>query len=581
MRATYFEAPFRPILALAFALMAQPALAQTAAELATQRAAYDEVRTKTILELQPFRQETQALMPDSETPLRLVSLNPGINAWFLVEIGEGRRQQSYHIENPDPRGQSLALAPGPALVISGAEGEAHCEPWAGEPSELTAARDSGLPYAPLCESRLYLRNPVTGSRTSLERTTDFLRDHVWGGEGVVRFIRENFYRDLGLETSDQLATGGRVPEAGPPPAPLRVPDGERPVISTMHDFELDGADSGRMTVGVWYPVTALRGIYVSAIQPRQIAGEILDGPGRTNPLDSVERGATDYMVAFDLSRFDLGFALGTDHPRLDWSPRPPGSVRPRGLPGPDGVGSPDPLVPLGMVSPTLTGRTVATFTAGFKRQHGAFKWGPFSTINYGSHYGFIEQGVILSKLQPGLSTLYVLDDGTIEMKSWTEADNVLLPRIRFARQNGVPLVEPHPETGEPVPGELVTNWGPGNWSGSAQVELRTLRAGGCMIPAGDTRYLVYGYFTAATPSVMARTFIAYGCKYAMLLDMNALEHTYLALYVRGGSALHVEHLQPGMALIDKKDRQGNVIPRFLGYPDNRDLFYLMLKEDAP
>jgi hypothetical protein len=568
-------------LSLALALAALPVAAQTFEELATQRAAYDEVRAKTILELQPFRHEVHALMPDGETPLHFVSLNPGINAWFLVEIGEGRGRRSYHLENPDAEGQSLALVTGPALLLSGPAGEARCAPWAAEAPELDRARESGLPYAPICEGRLYLRNPVTGSRTSLERTTDFLRDYVWGGEEVVRFVRDNFFRDLALETSDTLGTGGTAAEAGPPPAPLRVPDEERPVISTLHDFELDGTDPGRMTVGAWHPVTGLEGIFVSAIQPRQIAEEILDGPGRTNPLDSVERGATDYMVAFDLSRFELGFALGTDHPRLDWSPRPPASVRPRGLPGPDGVGAPDPLIPLGMVSPALAGRTVASFTAGFKRQHGAFRRGPFSTINHGSHYGFIEQGVIFSKLQPGLSTLYVLDDGTIEMKSWTEEDDALLPRIRFARQNGVPLVEPHPETGERVPGELVTAWGPGNWSGSAKAELRTLRAGGCIVETEATRYLVYGYFTAATPSAMARTFLAYGCSYAMLLDMNALEHTYLALYVRGETEVHVEHLQPGMALIDRKDRQGKVIPRFLGYPDNRDLFYLMRKEDAP
>ncbi len=568
-------------LAFALAFAALPAAAQTAEELAAQRTAYDEVRAKTILELQPFRHEAREMMPDGVTPLRLVSLNPAINAWFLVEIGEGRRRQSYHLENPDRAAQGLALGPGPALVLSGPAGEAACAPWAGEPPELAQARESGLPYAPICDGRLYLRNPVSGSRTSLERTTDFLRDYVWGGEEVVRFVRDNFFRDLGLETSVQLGTDGTAPEAGPPPARLRVPDDARPVISTLHDFELDGTGPGRMTVGVWYPVTGLKGIFVSAIQPRQIADEVLNSPGNTNRLDAIEGSATDYMVAFDLSRFDLGFALGTDHPRLNWSPRPPGSVRPRGLPGPDGVGAPDPLIPLGMVSPALTGRTVATFTAGFKRQHGAFRRGPFSTVNHGSHYGFIEQGVIFSKLQPGLSTLYVLDDGTIGMKSWTEEDDALLPRIRFARQNGVPLVEPHPETGEPVPGELVNAWLPGNWSGSAKAELRTLRAGGCIVETEATRYLVYGYFTAATPSAMARTFLAYGCSYAMLLDMNALEHTYLALYVRGDAEIHVEHLQPGMALINRKDRQGKVIPRFLGYPDNRDLFYMLLKEDAP
>ena len=33
---------------------------------------------------------------------------------------------------------------------------------------------------------------------------------------------------------------------------------------------------------------------------------------------------------------------------------------------------------------------------------------------------------------------------------------------------------------------------------------------------------------------MARIFQAYRCDYAMLLDMNALEHTYLAMYRKVG-----------------------------------------------
>ena len=50
---------------------------------------------------------------------------------------------------------------------------------------------------------------------------------------------------------------------------------------------------------------------------------------------------------------------------------------------------------------------------------------------------------------------------------------------------------------------------------------------------------------------MARVFQAYRCDYAMLLDMNALEHTYLALYRRSGSQLFVEHLIKGMSELDK------------------------------
>ena len=73
---------------------------------------------------------------------------------------------------------------------------------------------------------------------------------------------------------------------------------------------------------------------------------------------------------------------------------------------------------------------------------------------------------------------------------------------------------------------------------------------------------------------MARVFQAYRCNYAMLLDMNALEHTYMALYRRSGTELTVEHLLSGMSVLDKSDA-GEVIPRFLGYADNRDFFYVM------
>ena len=48
--------------------------------------------------------------------------------------------------------------------------------------------------------------------------------------------------------------------------------------------------------------------------------------------------------------------------------------------------------------------TVAAFVGGFKRSHGAFRYGPLALVNHGSHYGFMQQGVVFSKLQPGLAT---------------------------------------------------------------------------------------------------------------------------------------------------------------------------------
>ncbi len=553
---------------------------QSAEVLIEQRAQYDAVRAKTIVELQPFRSTTTAVLPDTGEKLRFISLNPGINAWFLLEIGpvgSGSRR-SYHLENPDPAGRSVELAAGgaPAIIINGET----CAPWQGDPSELEVARNSGVPYAPLCQGRLHLRNQVPGTRTTLERTTDFLRNYVWNGEEVVRFVRESFFRDSNFETSEVVgAVESDKVDTGPTPARVAGAPDARPVIWAQHGLGLAGVEKGEMAAGLWYPVAGLGDVYVSAIQPRMISSDIVNGPGKTNRLDSVESQATDYMVAFDLDRYDLGFAVGTDHPGLEWSPRPPLSIRPRGMPGPDGMASPEPLVMLGMVNPDLTNRTVATFTGGFKRHHGAFKYGDLATVNFGTHYGFIEQGAILSKLQPELSTIYILQDGTVGMKTWREQDNALLPQIVSARQNGVALLETDPDTGLGVPGPRVTQWGAGNWSGSANAELRTLRAGSCIQEADGKRFLIYGYFSTATPSAMARTFQAYDCNYAMLLDMNALVHTYLALYVRTEGKVHVEHLIPGMSEVDTRSADGSLVPRFIGIPDNRDLFYLVRREE--
>jgi hypothetical protein len=87
-------------------------------------------------------------------------------------------------------------------------------------------------------------------------------------------------------------------------------------------------------------------------------------------------------------------------------------------------------------------------------------------------------------------------------------------------------------------------------------------------------FLIFGYFSTGTPSAMVRVFQAYGCRYAMLLDMNALEHTYFALYTRSQGHILVQHLVQGMAEVDRKggDRW---VPRFLGFPDDRDFFYLV------
>lgn len=446
---------------------------------------------------------------------------------------------------------------------------------------MEEARGSSLPYAPLCDGRLYLRNRAVGRYTALEWTSEFLRSHVWGGEEIVGLVRKEFFSDHFVEqgtaaTPLTAAVAASTEPDWPLAASLDPGKSQGRVAPENLDIELGQAKDTLMP-GRWYPARGVPGVYVSFIQPRMISSKVLESyPGVVNRLDSVEAGALDYLVAFDLAEFDLGFALGTDHPRVSWSDRPPQELR-AGLPGPDGISSVAPLVSNGMISPNLAGCTVAAFAGGFKREHGAFRYGTLAKQNHGTHYGFIEQGVVFSKLLPGLATLYTLDDGTVGMKTWAQADNSLLPRIKFARQNGVPLIEYDPATNTSAPGSLVARWGPGNWSGSAEEELRSLRAGACLQETPNRRFLVYGYFSTATPSAMARVFQAYSCRYAMHLDMNAPELTYLALYLHQGTQLGVEYLVRAMSESDKQTDNGPLL-RFLRYPDNRDFFYLMRRE---
>ncbi|MDP4032237.1 MAG: hypothetical protein Q8P60_05170 [Pseudorhodobacter sp.] len=550
--------------------------------LARQLQEFEADVSKPITHLQPFRAEQSVTGADG-LELRLTNLNPQINTWFLLEVKRPGRRNSdfYHLENLAPQKWQLSLTDKdrPTLRLSAGVERHSCDLWSGDVSPLDAARQTGLPYAPVCAARLFLRNRVAGSRTNRESTSEFLRDNVWLGDSLVEFIKGAFYQDAFLE-SGRVVGNGAQGDAVLSPGAAQLTD--RPVVSTALGFELVGTPPGGLAMGDWYAVKDAPGIYASTMQPGRIDPEILNRPGETNALDYVERRADAYLVAFDLSQFDVGYELGTDHPGLGWSSRPWGAGRNWNIPGPDGVSSPAPLVMTGMLSPALTRRVGATFTGGFKRDHGAFRYGDYATSRYGHHYGFVVQGVVLSKLQPDLATFYVLDNGTIGMKTWTEADAELLPRIRFARQNGVALIAPDPETGKGVPGPLVRNWGPGNWSGSAKAELRSLRAGACMKTIAGKQFLIYGYFSTATPSAMARSFQAYACDYAMLLDMNAVEHTYMALYTpaKVGAGIAAQHLVKSMAEIDQRERDGTRIPRFVGFSDNRDFFYLLRKEPA-
>lgn len=549
---------------------------------------------KSIVELQQFRENSSIAIKNSlgqHGTAKLTNLNPLINTWFLLTVdwNDSLGAETYHLENPDPTHQRIILDPHypQGIVVIEKKQKHNCDLWSGaHKSDLSEGRDSSKPYVPLCSSRLYLRNSTKGHKTTMEWATDFLRNYIVGGEKITVFIRKQFFQDAFLNTSE-VVSAGKSGVGAARPRPLGAP--ARPLINPLYNdhylilqelrIDLDYEMKNKVLVGRWYRVKNIPGIFVSAIQPKLVAEEVIQNEKKqVNPLDEIESSAMVYIVAFDLDQFELGFAMGTEHPRVDWSDRTQQSVRDNSLPGPDGIGTVEPLVNTGMVNPLRARRVVATFVGGFKRYHGAFRYSDFAFKNHGSHYGFIENGVVFSKLQPGLATVIIYNNGVVELKTWTDKDNANLFRIRHARQNGVPIIDYDETTRVSKPGSRIMSWGLGNWSGSVNGRYRTLRSGIGLQEHDGYRFLIYGYFSTATPSAMARVFQAYQCKYAMLLDMNALEHTYLAVYQEKDSRFTVQHLIKGMDALDKSF-QGQVVPRFIGYADNRDFFYLLKRTD--
>jgi hypothetical protein len=551
------------------------------------------IKAQSIVDFQRFKLiEQQDVLSRGRVAgkITLVNLNTNVNSWYLLTLrfNDGRAER-LHLENADPRTQRLSLPPnaGAGLLFTPQSGAAtRCDVASKEfLDEVKKARNAHNAYAPVCDGRAYLRIKVDGQKTTKEWVVEFLRENVWGGEAITSFVKEQLFKDKFLINSD--AADGRGDTAQPrrddatgPRNALIDPRFERQLIEPATlAITVKREEGDKLLVGRWYENPANRGVFVSAIMPDKIDANLLRTyPGLIGKLDTVESAAVDFLVGFDMSRFNIGFALGTDHPQVDWSQRAAPEAIDRSVGGPDGFGTWDPLVTTGMVNPNLTKSIAAVFTGGFKRDHGSFKWGTLAAINHGSHYGFVEGGVVFSTLNPGLSTIAIYRDGSFEMKTWEASDDDKEKDNIFARQNGVPLIDFDPQTQTSRPGAQVSNWGAGNWSGSEDSRFRTLRAGLCLAENDGKRFLLYGYFSSVTPATMARVFQAYQCKYAMHLDMNALEHTYLSVFPSDGHSVTNEHLVSGMKAVDKSF-QDKSIPRFIGFPDNRDFFYLWRKTE--
>ena len=252
----------------------------------SQVQAYEAEQPKTVVELQQFRttNSIRVDLPDgTQAGVTLINLNPQINRWYLLRISPNgsTTQEDYHLENPFPDHQQVVIdekSPD-GLILTEDNAAHHCPLWKSFPSgALDAARRSQQVYAPLCDGKLYLRNLAKGHRTAIEAVTDFLRDKLPGGEAIVGFVRDTFFKDAYREQARTMAGSAPKAETPPPDSPsaAMIDPGYTDRLMEPVDLgiQLEGAASG-MLAGRWYAVKDNPGIFVSLIQPQAVAPEIL------------------------------------------------------------------------------------------------------------------------------------------------------------------------------------------------------------------------------------------------------------------------------------------------------------------
>ena len=555
-----------------------------------------EVRAASVIDIQQLKREESSQFQNvqgSGGKAHLINLNFHVGALYLLEVqwpARGEKLPSYNLEIPEGNRFHLSLTAKGLNIQDTSNGiTKECDLFSDFDKSFLNRRYSNMNYSPVCDKVVFLRvRALSGnSGGTVEKGANFLRNFGPTGEAVIEEYK-NTHLDSTIERGEIKIGATQNVMGSDPGRPRRASltdYGQKSSIQVNNmKVELKELASGNsLAAGEWYSAKNHPGVYASLIRPVLVSDEIMKSYAgvRVHSLDDIEKNALTYMVAFDLSKFTVGWSHGTGLPGVAWSERNPNHKA--GMGGPDGFANVEPLKAPGQLNPYYLKTLEAVMCGGFRRFHGVFKSGELASKNDGSYYGFIENGVVLSRLNPGLSTFLMYTNGEVEIKTWSAADEVRLPDIRYARQNGVPLVEPNPKDpkSEPgIPGALVSNWGDGNWSGSATSQRRSARAGACISEQNGKKFLIYGYFSSVNPESMARVFQAYHCQNAMHLDMNSAGQAYLGLFQMDGNRSHVENPVSEMASLNTKmdlDGKSLDVPRYVGSPDNTDFFFITRK----
>ncbi len=543
----------------------------------------EKVNDSALFQLQPYKKAMLATYEDGTfTRASLVNLNSNINTWYILSLTNKRnRETTYNILAVD-RNIKLSLDPrSPELLIGHPNNTYRCDIESEITRQYIKRKREKFSYLPACNNLLFVVIKQDGFRSMVERGAEVLR---WlggdAGEGIITGVKSTLFKDKYLMKSETGVQAKTFQAMDGDVALPRAAVGERYQYTTIpaHSMGLKTKTSeGRLLAGQWYPLQNFPDVYASLIMPGMVSRDIRSSHrDRVNGLDGVENNALVYLMSINLGKYTLGWGHGTDHPGVGWSSRARHVKRDNPY-GPDGFNNIDPLLTLGHVPPMYWSKTIGTFSGGFQKRHAAFRAGELAKTGKGHHYGFMQDGVMLVSPSENLATVIIYWDGSVDLKLWTAEDNQKLYLIKHIRQNGVPLIH-RDESGKGIPGKLVRHWGAGNWSGTAEKQLRAPRGGACLIETAEDNYLVYAYFSGATPSGMARVFQAYGCSFAMHLDMNSPGQAYASLFApkeENGGLLDIELLMTDMYAYMGGNKKS---PRYFIKPDYKDFFYIMKRE---
>ncbi len=522
--------------------------------------------------LQQFKQ-VQSVNAAGGGTISLINLNTHVNVWYVLQTPSSNgATRNRHIESINPSAK-LSLMENGHINVATSSGNLECV----LPAEVAVPT---MAYEAICDNSLYLRHPFKGEQSTTEWVANGLRSNFGSlGISIVEGAKQ-----FAIPAEEIAALGTSVHVDGltsaDRPTPALLEDPTTQIQSTESNLGIKTTDP--LVYGYWSRSQNYPGVYVSLMNPALISKKILNS--YTSPKGVTVKALTDkelearvYLVAMDADRFSFGYAVGSDFPEVAWSTRGNRTNSPNAAAlGPDGFGDLKPLARIGSIPTHVVTTLAATFVGGFKRDHAAFKYGPLAESEAGHHYGVMENGIIMSKIVPDLATAAIDVDGQLNLSTWPSGTKGqdLLASTRHVRQNGVPVIDGIDADGISIPGKYVSDYR-GNWSGDSAGDLVTVRSGLCQYQRGNKKFFIFAHFTRATPNLMARVFQAYQCNYALLLDMNAFEHTFFALttFTPSTNAVTREYLHTGMK--DAEPKNGGY--RFVNRSNNRDFFYVLRK----